>query len=100
MTTKKVVSDLKKIIQIQEKIIKKQENEHKMVHRLFIHYLNRFEEFFHKYKFHRKLWLHSVNDFNEFTRAILHPNKKENIKGKKYGARDFPIIIREGKGDK
>ena len=51
MTTKKVVSDLKKIIQIQEKIIKKQENEHKMVHRLFIHYLNRFEEFLHKYKF-------------------------------------------------
>ena len=92
MTTKKVVSDLKKIIQIQEKIIKKQENEHKMVHRLFIHYLNRFEEFFHKYKFHRKLWLHSVNDFNKFARDIVKP-KKEVIKGKKYGARDFPIVI-------
>ena len=92
MTTKKVVSDLKKIIQIQEKIIKKQENEHKMVHRLFIHYLNRFEEFFHKYKFHRKLWLHSVNDFNKFARDIVEP-KKEVIKGKKYGARNFPILI-------
>ena len=82
MTTKKVVSDLKKIIQIQEKIIKKQENEHKMVHRLFIHYLNRFEEFFHKYKFHRKLWLHSVNDFNEFTQSILKFKKEKNKEDK------------------
>ena len=81
MTTKKVVSDLKKIIQIQEKIIKKQENEHKMVHRLFIHYLNRFEEFFHKYKFHRKLWLHSVNDFNEFTQSILKFKKADLFNG-------------------
>jgi len=79
MTTKKVVSDLKKIIQIQEKIIKKQENEHKMVHRLFIHYLNRFEEFWSWYGQY-------YNAYNEL-------KKKEEIKGKKYGARNFPVNI-------
>ena len=76
MTNKKVVSDLKKIIKIQEQIIKKQENEHQMVHKLFIHYLNRSIEFFHKYNFHRKLWLYSVNDFNEFTQSILKSKKR------------------------
>jgi len=79
---KKVVSDLKKIIKIQEKIIKKQENEHQMVHKLFIHYLNRSTEFFHKYNFHRKLWLHSVNDFNEFTQSILKFKKEKNKEDK------------------
>ena len=82
MTTKKVVSDLKKIIQIQEKIIKKQENEHKMVHNLFVHYLNKTEEFRNKYIFHRKLWFQSVNDFDEFIRSILKP-KKDNTKMEK-----------------
>ena len=76
MTNKKVVSDLKKIIKIQEQIIKKQENEHQIVHKLFIHYLNRSTEFFHKYNFHRKLWLHSDNDFNEFTQSILKSKKR------------------------
>lgn len=82
MTNKKVVSDLKKIIQIQEKIIKKQENEHKMVHNLFVHYLNKTEEFRNKYIYHRKLWFQSVNDFDEFIRSILKP-KKDNTKMEK-----------------
>ena len=64
--SKKEISDLKEIIRIQEKIIKLKENEFQMVHKLFIHYLSRYEEFLHKYKYHRELWLHSVNDFNEF----------------------------------
>jgi hypothetical protein len=90
MTNKKVVSDLKKIIQIQEKIIKKQENEHKMVHNLFVHYLNKTEEFRNKYIYHRKLWFQSVNDFDEFIRSILKPKKDntkmEKIKGGKNGS--------------
>ena len=92
MSKNKEISDLKKIIKIQEKIINLKENEFQMVHKLFIHYLSRYEEFFHKYEFHRKLWLHSVNDFNKFARDIVKP-KKEVIKGKKYGARNFPILI-------
>ena len=46
------------------------ENEFQMVHKLFMHYLRRYEEFQHKYIFHRKLWLHSVNDFNELVKHI------------------------------
>ena len=38
---KKVVSDLKKIILIQEKIIKAKESEIKQVHKLFLHYLDK-----------------------------------------------------------
>ncbi len=86
------IKDLKKIIEIQERIIQLKENEFQMVHKLFIHYSSRYEEFFHKYDFHRKLWLHSVNDFNKFVKDIVEP-KKEVIKGKKYGARDFPVVI-------
>lgn len=36
---------------------------------------------------------YTVNDFNEFVQKVIKPNKKEVIKGKKYGARDFPIVI-------
>ena len=93
MSKSKEISDLKKIIRIQEKIINLKENEFQMVHKLFIHYLSRYEEFLHKYKYHRELWLHSVNDFNEFVQKVIKPNKKEVIKGKKYGARDFPIVV-------
>ena len=85
MTTKKVVSDLKKIIQIQEKIIKKQENEHKMVHNLFVHYLNKTEEFRNKYIYHRKLWFQSVNDFDEFIRSILKAKKEKKTKDRVHG---------------
>ena len=38
---KKVVSDLKKIIKIQEKIIKAKENEHQLLFKLFKHYLDK-----------------------------------------------------------
>ena len=45
MTKKnKVVSDLKKIIKIQEKIIKAKESEFQQVHKLFIHYLDKSTE--------------------------------------------------------
>jgi hypothetical protein len=40
----KVVSDLKKIIKIQEKIIKAKESEFQQVHKLFIHYLDKSTE--------------------------------------------------------
>jgi hypothetical protein len=64
------IKDLKKIIKIQERIIQLKENEFQMVHKLFMHYLRRYEEFQHKYIFHRKLWLHSVNDFNDLVKHI------------------------------
>ena len=44
-----VVSDLKKIIKIQEKIIKAKENEFQMVHKLFMHYLDLSIEGWHWY---------------------------------------------------
>ena len=44
MSKNKVVSDLKKIIKIQEKIIKAKESEFQQVHKLFIHYLDKSTE--------------------------------------------------------
>ena len=44
LNQKKVVSDLKKIIKIQEKIIKAKESEFQQVHKLFIHYLDKSTE--------------------------------------------------------
>ena len=45
MTNQKVVSDLKKIIQIQEKIIKKLEKELKQVHNLWVDYGLKYQKY-------------------------------------------------------
>ena len=54
---KKVVSDLKKIIKIQEKIIKAKENEHQLLFKLFKHYLDKsiegwdwYARYWHEYR--------------------------------------------------
>ena len=45
MTNKRVVSDLKKIIQIQEKIIKQLEKEIKQVHNLWLEYGEKYQNY-------------------------------------------------------
>ena len=54
MSKNQEISDLKKIIKIQEKIINLKENEFQMVHKLFIHYLSRYEEFFSQIRVSQK----------------------------------------------
>ena len=74
-----VVSDLKKIIKIQEKIIKAKESEIKQVHKLFLHYLDKSIE--------------GWSWYGQYYKAYNELKKKEEIKGKKYGARNFPVNI-------
>tara|TARA_A100001515_G_C4532959_1_gene197530 strand:- start:624 stop:836 length:213 start_codon:yes stop_codon:yes gene_type:complete len=69
MTKKnKVVSDLKKIIKIQEKIIKAKESEFQQVHKLFIHYLDKSTEGWSWYG----KYYHAYNDLIKNLRGGKH----------------------------
>tara|TARA_R100000329_G_C7478648_1_gene168603 strand:- start:124 stop:336 length:213 start_codon:yes stop_codon:yes gene_type:complete len=62
----KVVSDLKKIIKIQEKIIKAKESEFQQVHKLFIHYLDKSTEGWSWYG----KYYHAYNDLIKNLRGV------------------------------
>jgi hypothetical protein len=64
----KVVSDLKKIIKIQEKIIKAKESEFQQVHKLFIHYLDKSTEGWSWYG----KYYHAYNDLIKNLRGGKH----------------------------
>ena len=69
---KKVVSDLKKIILIQEKIIKAKESEIKQVHKLFLHYLDKSIEGWSWYGRY-------YNGYNNLVRWIRNLNNRTPI---------------------
>ncbi|MAL45642.1 hypothetical protein [Hyphomonas sp.] len=73
MSKNKVVSDLKKIIKIQEKIIKAKEGERKQVHDLWIHYL---EKSIEGWNWYGRYWL----ELKRLQKIINKMNKNAKVK--------------------
>lgn len=62
---------LLKIIEVQKKIIEKKENELQMVHSLFLHYLDKSDEYMTKLQYYHNLWLKSEFAYHEFVIKIM-----------------------------
>lgn len=69
--TVNIVSDLKQIIKVQEKIIDRKENEFQLVHSLFLHYLDKSDEYMTKLQYYHNLWLKSEFVYHEFVIKIM-----------------------------
>ena len=57
--------------ELEEKILERKENEFQLVHSLFLHYLDKSDEYMTKLQYYHNLWLKSEFAYHEFVIKIM-----------------------------